>query len=273
MKNDFVNKIEDSCLLEVNRLQISFPEYESAWKLKQVEAIYNFSFRLKKGEIIAVVGASGSGKSLLADAILGILPKNAKKSGSLQFKGEILSAKRIEKIRGKEIMLIPQSVSALDPLMKIEKQVIFGKLNREDKIQINSVFKQLNLEEKIKKMYPFQLSGGMARRVLIAAAMLSSADLIIADEPTPGLDSGNKKESLKYIEQLAKDQNKGILMITHDILAALQIADQIIVVKDGKMIEKANPKDFTGAGENLKCAYTKALWNALPENKFEIQRL
>ena len=214
------------------------------------------------------MGSSGSGKSLLADSILGILPNNAETKGTILFNGAPLTTKRQEQLRGKEISLIPQSVKALDPLMKTGKQVQSVVRDKKNKKTIQEeAFLKLNLPPNTGDKYPFELSGGMARRVLIATAMLSGAKLIIADEPTPGLDEQAWEETLINIKQLS-ETNGGIMFITHDIHAALKIADKIAVFYAGETIEIANKEDFSGLGEHLRHPYTKALWRALPENDF-----
>lgn len=256
-------------LLEVKDFSLSFPQYKNGLQKSHIHVIRDFELTIHTGEIVAVVGSSGSGKSLLADSILGILPDNAETNGTILFEGTPLTTKKQEQLRGKEISLIPQSVKALDPLMKTGKQVqsvIRDKKNKK-KMQ-EEAFLKLNLPPNTGDKYPFELSGGMARRVLIATAMLSGAKLIIADEPTPGLDEEAWQETLINIKQLS-ETNGGVMFITHDIHAALKIADKIAVFYAGETIEIANKEDFAGQGEHLRHPYTKALWKALPENDFK----
>lgn len=255
-------------LLEVEKFSLLFPEYKNAFQETFIQVIKNFELTIYSGEIVAVVGSSGSGKSLLADAILGILPENAHTEGNIYFEGTTLTVKRQGELRGKDIALIPQSVKALDPLMKTGKQVqsIIQDKKHKKRIQ-ETAFQKLGLPINTNKKYPFELSGGMARRVLIATAMVSDAKLIIADEPTPGLDEQTLDETLNHIKKLSKN-NRGIMFITHDIHAALKIADRIAVFYGGETVEIANTQDFSGGGENLRHPYTKALWHALPENNF-----
>ena len=255
-------------LLEVKDFSLSFPQYKDGLEETYIQVIRDFELNIHPGEIVAVVGASGSGKSLLADSILGILPDNAEIKGTLLYEGKPLTNKLQEELRGKAISLIPQSVKALDPLMRTGKQVqsVIRDKKQRKKIQ-EEVFLKLGLPPGTSKKYPFELSGGMARRVLIATAMVSDAKLIIADEPTPGLDKLAWEETLHHIKQLSK-ANTGVMFITHDIHAALKIADRIAVFYAGETIEIANIADFTGNGERLRHPYTKALWRALPENDF-----
>ncbi|MBO0993752.1 ABC transporter ATP-binding protein [Bacillus sp. SD088] len=255
-------------LFEVKQLSLVFRQYQKGWQESRIQAISKFDLTIHKREIVAIVGASGSGKSLLANAVLGILPENAETGGVILYEGEALTPKRQEDLRGKEIALIPQSTNALDPLMKAGKQVqtvIKGKNKK--KIQ-QELFRRVGLASEAGDQYPFELSGGMARRVLVTIAMASHAKLIIADEPTPGLDEHARDETIRYIKQLA-NEGKGVMFITHDIMAALEIADKIAVFYAGQTVEIANIEDFAGKGERLRHPYTKALWNSLPQNEFK----
>ena len=224
---------------------------------------------------MAVLGSSGSGKSLLAHAIKGILPENAQLNGKIKFKGKDLSQEDKEEIRGSKIAFIPQSVNFLDPLMKISDQAIGHTESEEEKkskkIKQREIFEHYNLGPEVAEMYPFQLSGGMARRVLVSTALLSDPELVIADEPTPGLDEKTVKETHIHFRHM-KEDNIGVLLITHDIHAALDVADRIGIFYSGYVIEIAETKDFTGDGENLLHPYTKALYKALPANGFELKK-
>ena len=255
-------------ILSVRNLEISFSQYTKGLRRIDSKAINNLDIDLYKGEILAVVGSSGSGKSLLAHSILGILPSNANLKGDIYYKDEILDEKRKEKLRGKEIVFIPQSVNYLDPLMEVGKQV---KISIKDKKKSNNilerVFRKYNLDKKVEKYYPFQLSGGMARKVLLSSALVSNAEVIIADEPTPGLDEKSLNEALKDFRDLA-DNGCAVLIITHDISAALKIADRVAIFYGGTTLEVAKADDFKNNGENLRHPYTKALFNALPNTKF-----
>ena len=255
-------------ILSVRNLEISFSQYTKGLRRIDSKAINNLDIDLYKGEILAVVGSSGSGKSLLAHSILGILPTNSNTRGDIYYKDEILDEKRKEKLRGKEIVFIPQSVNYLDPLMEVGKQV---KISIKDKKKSNTilerVFRKYNLDKKVEKYYPFQLSGGMARKVLLSSALVSNAEVIIADEPTPGLDEKSLNEALKDFRDLA-DNGCAVLIITHDISAALKIADRVAIFYGGTTLEVAKADDFKNNGENLRHPYTKALYNALPNTKF-----
>lgn len=256
-------------ILSVKDLGISFSQYTKGLRRRELEVITNLDIDLYEGEILAVVGSSGSGKSLLAHAILGILPDNATTEGNIIYKGKSLSLKDKEKLRGREIVFIPQSVNFLDPLMKVSKQV---KISIENKEEANKrqrkIFNKYGLDKKVDNLYPFELSGGMARKVLLSTALVSDCKVIIADEPTPGLDEKSLNEALKDFRNIA-DSGCAILMITHDIEAALKIADKIAVFYAGTTLEIANVNDFKGDGKNLRHPYSKALFNALPQNGFK----
>lgn len=158
---------------------------------------------------------------------------------------------------------MPQSIAYLDPLMKVGKQVTGGDRGKEAEISKKEIFKRFHLDEKIEKYYPFQLSGGMARRVLVSTAVISDASLIIADEPTPGLDLEMALEALKVFRELA-DEGKAVVLITHDIDLAFHIADRIAVFYAGTTVEMAKAEDFLEGAGKLRHPYSKALCRHFP---------
>ena len=253
-------------LLEVSDLSVSFRMYDSGLEQKQLPVISSLSLKVLPGEILAVAGSSGSGKSLLASAILGILPGNATVSGSLRFDGEPLTPEWQAKLRGTEIALVPQSVAFLDPLMKVGAQVDGHRKPRPTERR-RKLFRRFGLPEQTERLYPFQLSGGMARRVLVSTALLTSARLIIADEPTPGMSLEQAEEALAMFRAMA-DEGKGVVLITHDIDLAFHIADRIAVFYAGTTVETAPAADFRQGPEALRHPYSKALWRALPQHEF-----
>ena len=255
-------------ILKVNNLGISFSQYTRGLRRNDLKVISNLDIELYEGEIMAIVGSSGSGKSLLANAIFGILPDNASLEGEMYFKGHRLSQKDKEKIRGKEIALIPQSVNYLDPLQPVGRQVGISVKNKEIRAQVTErLLQKYGLTNEVAGYYPFQLSGGMARKVLLATALAYDAKVIIADEPTPGLDDISLNEVLKDFRELA-DDGRAILMITHDIEAALKIADKVAIFYAGTTFEVANVQDFDHTGDRLRHPYTRALNKARPDIEF-----
>lgn len=255
-------------ILSVKDLSVSFQMYDNGLEKYDLKVLSNLTLDVRPGEIVAIAGSSGSGKSLLAHAVMGLLPENASISGEISYKGKVLSQKEKEALRGKEMALVPQSVSYLDPLMKVGTQVRGRKADKEIIKAQREIFRRFHLDEKTEQLYPFQLSGGMARRVLVSTAVLSGAEVIIADEPTPGLDLEMALEALKIFRELS-DEGKAVILITHDIDLAFHIADRIAVFYAGTTVEIAAAKDFLEGVDALRHPYSKALWKALPQNGFE----
>lgn len=253
----------ENVILEIAHLSISFLQYKKGFGQSFLPVISGLDVDVREGEIVAVVGASGSGKSLLAHAVLGLLPSNAAWEGEISFRGERLDEKKMEKLRGKKIALVPQSVDFLDPLMKVGRQVRGESGRRDRQRELLEKYGLLEAEGK----YPFACSGGMCRRILLATALMEDPDLIIADEPTPGLDPALAKRAMEDFRSFA-DRGKGVLLITHDIELALEVADRISVFYAGTMVEEALAADFASE-ERLRHPYTRALWRAMPRNGFQ----
>lgn len=258
-------------MLDVANLSVSFCRYHQGLQREQFAPVTDISLSIPAGKIVAVVGASGSGKSLLAHALLGLLPKNARRGGTIVFRGKELEQRQLEKLRGREIALIPQSVAYLNPLIRVGSQVtraahLSGHAKTDAHRSAEIAFARYALAPTVQSMFPFQLSGGMARRVLTAAATAGRADLIIADEPTTGLDPLAAEKTLDHLTQLA-GQGKGVLLITHDLAAAVKIAHRVVVVYSGKTVEITAATSFQQP-EALLHPYTRALWLALPQNGF-----
>ena len=253
-------------ILEIQDLSISFRQYEKGIRQVDLPVISRLNVTVHEGEIVAVVGSSGSGKSLLAHAILGLLPSNAMCSGEFFFLQEPLTPERMEKLRGKEIALVPQSVTYLDPLMKEGKQVRRGRRDRETISRQRELFSQYGLAQEVEEKYPFACSGGMSRRIMLATALMENPRLIIADEPTPGMELSLAGKAMEDFRRFA-DMGNGVLLITHDIELALKVADRIAVFYAGTTVEEALVSDFESE-ELLRHPYTKALWRAMPRNGF-----
>lgn len=254
-------------VLEIRGLKISFKQYEKGFHQIQLDVIRNLDVSVHPGEIVAVVGSSGSGKSLLAHAVLGILPYNASVGGEILYQGEPLTKKKVEKLRGEEIVLVPQSMAYLDPLMKTGKQIRKGKDDPASRQKLDNIFREYELDLKVQEKYPFELSGGMTRRIMNATAMMGNPKLVIADEPTPGLHISVAKRAMEHFRELA-DMGAGVLLITHDLDLAIETADRIAVFYAGTTIEETDAENFRSL-ETLCHPYSKALWKAMPQNGFE----
>ena len=261
-------------LLEVNNLSISFTQYVQGLNRRDLKVISDLSLDIDESEIVAVLGSSGSGKSLLAHSILGILPYNAHVTGEIKYKGQTLNQEIKERIRGKEICLIPQSVNFLDPLMKVSEQAVGeckDKAERvEKKIKQREVFSKYGLDESVDDLYPFELSGGMARKVLLSTALLNDPDLLIADEPTTALDVTIQAQILELMQELQKKMGMAIIMVTHDLGVIASMCDEILVMYGGRVCERgtADAIFYSPAHE-----YTKGLLRSIPTTENMNERL
>lgn len=159
-------------LLNIKDLNISFTQYDKGMRQTELNVIRSLDVTVNAGEMVAVVGSSGSGKSLLAHAILGLLPYNASIKGDMAYCGSELTQERIEKLRGNEIVMVPQSIAYLDPLMKIGPQIRKGRKDGTTKKKLRDIFSRYELKEDVQNLYPFELSGGMNRRILISTALI-----------------------------------------------------------------------------------------------------
>ena len=253
-------------VLQIKGVSISFTQYSGGLRQRTLPVIRDLSLTVRPGQVVAVVGASGSGKSLLAHGILGLLPYNSRMEGEILYEGAPLTAKRAAKLRGKEIALVPQGVTYLDPLMKVGAQLCRGRRDEQTKARYRAALQRYGLGPETEGLYPFELSGGMARRVLIASAVAEQPRLIIADEPTPGLDARAAARILGHFKELA-GEGAGVLLITHDLELALTIADRVTVFYAGETMEEAAAADFRDPAR-LRHPFTRALWNAAPGNGF-----
>ena len=252
-------------ILEVRGLSIAFRQYEAGTRQRSLPVIRDLSLTVGAGQIVAVVGSSGSGKSLLAHGILHILPYNSCMQGEMRFCGMPLTAERAASLRGREMVLVPQGVTYLDPLIRVGPQVRRGQRTARARAKCREVLARYGLDADTENLYPFELSGGMARRVLISTAVMETPRLILADEPTPGLDARAAARILGHFRELA-DAGAGILLITHDLELALTVADRVAVLYAWETVEEAAAQDF--AAGRLRHPYTQALWAALPQNGF-----
>ena len=253
---------EKQVILSVEHLMISFSQYVGGWRQRKLPVIRDLNIKVREHEVVAVAGSSGSGKSLLAHAVMGLLPQNA-----VFFEGEILNQKRKEQLRGSRMVLVPQSVSYLDPLMKVGEQVRRGQKDKESVKRCRESLGRYGLGEDTEGLYPFELSGGMTRRVLISTAVMEHPRLVIADEPTPGLHIRAARRVLNHFREIA-DEGAGVLLITHDLELALEVADRIVVFYAGTNVEEALAADFEDE-QRLRHPYTRALFRAMPRHGFK----
>ncbi len=271
-------------LLTVEDLHASFDLYDAsrpyfrAGRVRQ-DVLRGLTLSVHEGEVLALVGASGSGKSVLADCLLGTYAANEQVSGHILFDGEACDAQKLAVLRGHGIALVPQSVTALDPLMYVGKQVrgvprgatrAARKADAERRAaRQRALFAEYGLSEDVERLYPHQLSGGMARRILLMCALMEEPRLLIADEPTPGLDLDLAVHALDDLRTFAQ-AGGGVLLITHDIELALRVADRIAVFLDGTVVEETSSASFTSP-ELLAHPYSRELWYAMPEHDFSAQ--
>jgi peptide/nickel transport system ATP-binding protein len=257
-------------LLEVRDLRVVFTQYEAGLRRRRLEVISGIDLRVEAGTLVAVVGSSGSGKSLLAHAVLGVLPQNADVSGQILYRGEPLTEARLRSLRGGEICLVPQTVAALDPVTRVGRQVVrAAQLARvaDPGTAAQRALRRLELPGGTDRRFAHQLSGGMARRVLTATATVGRPHLVLADEPTPGLHPAVVAETLRGLRSMA-DDGAAVVLITHDLLGALGVADAVAVFYAGTTVEVAPADRFTGDGSRLRHPYSRALWAALPGHGF-----
>jgi peptide/nickel transport system ATP-binding protein len=255
-------------MLDVENLSVSFSRYQGLLRRRDLTVLNGVDVTVQPGELVAMIGQSGGGKSLLAHAVLGILPRNARQEGRLTFEGQVLDTRLQKKLRGHRMVLVPQSVTWLDPTASAGRQVGWGAraAGRDpSRDAVAHEFARHGLEREAMALFPHQLSGGMARRVLTAIATMAQADLLIADEPTSGLDPSVRSMALTLLRRLA-DEGRAVLVISHDLSAVLPVADHVTVLHNGRTVEIAPGAMIRETGPRH--PYSKALWAALPENGF-----
>ena len=261
-------------LLQLDDVSVGFERYAGRGVLAPRETRFvmeHLSLSLHEGEILALVGASGSGKTLIADTIMGLFAANAQVTGRVWFDGDAMDERSLTPLRGNRIAFVPQSVESLDPLQRVGRQIerlAQGMTKQEARARRRELFARYRLDEEAARCYPFELSGGMARRVLLIGALMNRPRVIVADEPTPGLDMELAVRAMDDFRAFANDGG-GVLLITHDIELALRAADRIAVFQDGTVVEETAVASFASP-DLLQHSFSKALWHALPEHGMEI---
>lgn len=250
-------------MIKVENLKVRF-RIENQIK----EALKGVSFHLNKGEILALVGESGSGKSVTCQAIIDILPNYAVKEGKIfidEKEIDLLSKEEKRRIRGNTISMVFQEPSAvLNPLMTVGQQIVETILAHKDVSQKEAVDIAIETMEKVKipqphirfNQYPHELSGGLKQRVVIAIAIANNPNYILADEPTTALDVTISTQILNLFKELKENLNIGILLITHDLGVVAEVADRVIVLYNGEIVEEG---DVFKIFDNPEKEYTKKL--------------
>ncbi len=267
MKSDQKPQVAFLC---INRLAVEFNTRQGT-----VEALNDVSFEVNKGDMVAVVGESGSGKSVTAYSVLGLLGGNGKiVRGSIFYDGMKIHPTDHEKfseLRGREISMIFQNpMSTLNPIRCVGDQIkdmLLQHLRSSPQTadaRVDALLEQVQIKDidRVKKAYPYELSGGMCQRVMIAIALGCKPRLLIADEPTTGLDVTTQKAIMDLIYKLAKEKGLAVMLITHDLGVAQQYCNRVVVMEKGKVIERSE------SGSIFRCPqhpYTKKLLAATPD--------
>jgi oligopeptide/dipeptide ABC transporter ATP-binding protein len=265
-------------MLEIKNLCVSFSsKNESQW----TSILRNLNLELKKGEALGLVGESGSGKSVTSFAVMSLLPDYAKISGDIRLFGKpwlSIPEKEKTKMRGSKIAMIFQDpLSSLDPCFTIEDQiteVIVNHTNIEKNQIKNKVLQTLDLvgipdPESRLKSYPHQLSGGMSQRIMIAMALAAEPELIIADEPTTALDVTIQKQILILLQNLRKQKQLSLILISHDLGLIAENTDRMAVMYAGEIVETGPVDEIINRPQH---PYTISLLNSLPSRYGEIKK-
>jgi len=266
-------------LLSVENLTISFKREKEF-----IPVVHQLTYELYENEILGIVGESGSGKSVSSMAIMGLLPSSISKiaNGSIVFEGKdisLLSDQEFQKIRGNEIaMIFQEPMSSLNPSMKCGIQVseileIHTSLSKKEiKNQVISLFEKVKLPnpEELFSKYPHQISGGQKQRVMIAMAIACKPKILIADEPTTALDVTVQKEIIQLLKELQRETKMSILFISHDLSLVSEIANRVLVMYKGQIVEQGIAKEIF---EKPQHNYTKALIASRPSLDFRLKRL
>ncbi|MDY2813087.1 MAG: ABC transporter ATP-binding protein [Dorea sp.] len=256
-------------ILEVKNLNITFQDM-----IGELKAVNDLSFAIRKGEILSLIGESGSGKSVTAKAIMRLL-EGGKTSGSILFHGKDLfrmKEKEVCRLRGTKIsMIFQEPMTALNPVVKVGTQLeeVFRihKIGTKDQNHRKMIetLKVLNIShpEELLEKYPFELSGGLRQRIVIAMAVICEPELIIADEPTTALDVTTQMETLLLLKKVASQIGSAVLLITHDLGVVAECADRVIVMYRGRKMEECEVNEFFLHAEH---PYSRGLIASRPSN-------
>ena len=257
-------------LLRVTDLNIEFHDH-----IIPETVVYDFDLTLEEGDIVGLVGESGSGKSMSALAIAGLLSrKDMQKRGEILFEGvDLLTCERklLRDIQGNDISVIFQEpMTSLNPVKKIGWQVeeslrIHTNLTKEERYQkAIQMLKDVELDhpERVYEQYPHELSGGMRQRVMIAAAMICTPKILIADEPTTALDVTIQAQIVKLLKRLNREKKTAIIFISHDLSLIRQICERVLVMQGGYIVESGSTEEIFN---HPKEEYTKKLIAAIPK--------
>ncbi|MDX6415949.1 MAG: oligopeptide transport system ATP-binding protein [Trebonia sp.] len=258
-------------LLEVEDLRVAF-----AVGGREVRAVDGVSYQVEPGRTLAIIGESGSGKTVGCRAIMGLLPAGAEISGSARLRGTELiglSDGQLRKHRGSEMAMVFQDPArSLNPTMRVGKQITEAitthrKVSRSDaRDQAVELLRLVRIPAPERRFheYPHQLSGGMRQRVVIAMALACRPKLLIADEATTALDVTTQAQIMELLLELQRDLGMALIFISHDLGLAASYADEVVVMYAGKIVEQAPAKRLFGAGGTVKMRYTRALLDAIP---------
>jgi oligopeptide/dipeptide ABC transporter ATP-binding protein len=249
-----------------------------------VPAIDGVSFEVKRGETLAIVGESGSGKSVTSLSIMRLIPQPPGKivNGDIKFNGESLlikSEKEMRSIRGNRIsMIFQEPMTSLNPVYKIGDQISESIIIHQKKTKKEALLEAINLlnlvgipePERRINQYPHELSGGMRQRVMIAIALACQPELLIADEPTTALDVTIQNQILQLMKTLKQKINMSIMLITHDLGVVAEMADNVVVMYAGQVVEQG---DVYTIFENPKHPYTEGLLKSMPSAEKRIGKL
>lgn len=272
-------KQTENPLLSVENLHTSFSTLS-----KKVAAVRGVSFQLEKGETLGIVGESGSGKSVMARSLTRLLPSISARidEGMILYKEDDLlrlKEKELRKIRGKEIgMIFQDPMTSLNPTMRIGNQIIEGyalhhptATKEEMEGRAIDLLKRVGVSEASSRIrqYPHELSGGIRQRVMISIAMISSPNILIADEPTTALDVTIQAQILELLKEIQEKEGMSILLITHDFSIVAGFCDRILVMYAGKIVESATTQELFSAPKH---PYTRRLLNSIPRLDLPIKR-